>query len=223
MDIDDKKKFPFSFSDFTAGVQLVSVGIDLTGAEKKASGWCALQGNLARTSKIFTNEELISNTVSVNPAVVSIDSPLSLPFGRLSVFDDDPGRAAFGITRVCERIMSKRGIRSYPPLIRSMQQLTLRGIELAQVFRSLGYVVIESFPGAAQDILGMPRKQKDLSQLISGLQHFGLKGDFINGLLSHDEIDAITAALVGHFFIDNKYEAIGILEEGYLILPHDKC
>lgn len=115
--------------------------------------------------------------------------------------------------------MSKRGIRSYPPLIKSMQQLTLRGIKLAQIFRSLGYVVIESFPGAAQDILGMPRKQKDLPQLINGLQQFGLRGNFIFGMTSHDEIDAITAALVGHFFTDNKYEAIGTSEEGYLILP----
>lgn len=221
MDIDHDKKFPFSFSDFTAGKSLNSVGIDLTSNEKKASGWCALHGDLASTSKLFTNEDLINKTVLVNPAVISIDSPLSLPFGRLSVYDDDPGRKAFGITRTCERIMSKRGIRSYPPLIKSMQQLTLRGIELAHVFRSLGYIVIESFPGAAQDILGVPRKHKDLPQLINGLQQFGLKGDFSNGLLSHDEIDGITAALVGHFFTDNKYEAIGTSEEGYLILP--KC
>ncbi|MNT24322.1 hypothetical protein D3C72_1597890 [compost metagenome] len=68
----------------------------------------------------------------------------------------------------------------------------------------------------------MPRKQTDLPQLISSLQQFGLKGDFINGLLSHDEIDAITAALVGHFFTDNKYEAIGTTEEGYLIIPNCK-
>ncbi|WP_231423966.1 DUF429 domain-containing protein [Pedobacter sp. Leaf250] len=218
-DFDYDKELPFSFTDFTAGKSLHSVGIDLTGNEKKASGWCALRGNLASTSKLFTNEDLISKTISVNPTIVSIDSPLSLPFGRLSVFDDDPGRATFGITRTCERIMSKRGIRSYPPLIKSMQQLTLRGIELAQIFRSLGYTVIEGFPGAAQDILGLPRKQKDLPQLINGLKHFGLRGDFSNGMLSHDEIDAITAALVGHFFTDHKFEAIGTSEEGYLILP----
>ncbi|MNY19853.1 hypothetical protein D3C86_1533080 [compost metagenome] len=222
MDINQNKKLPFNFSDFTVGKPLHSVGIDLTGSEKKASGWCALQGNSASTSKLFTNKELINQTILANPAVISIDSPLSLPFGRLSVFDNDPGRAAFGITRACERIMSKRGIRSYPPLIKSMQQLTLRGIELAQIFRSFGYQVIESFPGAAQDVLGMPRKQTDLPQLISSLQQFGLKGDFINGLLSHDEIDAITAALVGHFFTDNKYEAIGTTEEGYLIIPNCK-
>lgn len=88
MDIDHNKKLPFSFSDFTAGTLLNSVGIDLTGNEKKASGWCALRGDLASTSRLFTNEDLINKTVSANPAVVSIDSPLSLPFGRLSVFDD---------------------------------------------------------------------------------------------------------------------------------------
>lgn len=119
-----------------------------------------------------------NQTVLINPAVISIDSSLSLPFGRVSVFDDAPGRAAFGITRTCERIMSKRGIRSYSPLIKSMHRLTLRGIELAQVFRFLGYIMIECFPGATQDILGMPRKHKDLPRLITSLKQFGLKGDF---------------------------------------------
>ncbi|RZK21355.1 MAG: DUF429 domain-containing protein [Pedobacter sp.] len=199
--------------------ELPAVGIDLTGSASKASGWAAI-GNLAvSTRRIFTDAELIAETIKVNPGVIVLDSPLSLPAGRISVYDDDPGRQRYGITRACEREMLKRGIRSYPPLIRSMQKLTLRGISLADTFRTLGYQVIESFPGGIQDILGLPRKQKNLNSLITGLAEFGLTGQFSKTRISHDEIDAICAAVGGLFFLADEYETVGDPYEGLIILP----
>jgi hypothetical protein len=47
----------------------------------------------------------------------------------------------------------------------------------------------------------------------------GLKGEFVNGRNSHDELDAITSALVGYFYLANEYEALGNEDEGYLIVP----
>jgi predicted nuclease with RNAse H fold len=41
----------------------------------------------------------------------------------------------------------------------SMQGLTRRGMALAVRLRDLGVPVIESYPGAAQDIMGIPRKR----------------------------------------------------------------
>jgi len=198
------------------------VGIDLTGSENKASGWAVIQNGDVSTRKIFKNDELIEETVKMNPGIIAIDSPLSLPRGRISVYDDDPGRQIYGITRACEREMLKKGIRSYPPLIQSMQKLTLRGINLAGEFRILGYQVIESFPGGVQDILGLPRKQKDIKQLVTGLAEMGLKGAFAKARISHDEIDAISAALGGLFFVAGEYEAVGDHEEGCVILPNVK-
>jgi predicted nuclease with RNAse H fold len=204
--------------DFLAAQPCV-VGIDLTGSEKKSSGWAVLENGVALTRRVFSDADLIAATVKAAPAVVSIDSPLSLPRGRISVYDDDPGRHIYGITRLCERLMSKRGIRSYPTLIRSMQKLTLRGMLLAQEFRSRGFTVIESFPGGVQDILGLPRKQKSLVDLVSGLHLAGISGNFVEARVSHDEIDALTSALVGCFYLTGQYEALGDEEEGYLILP----
>ena len=195
------------------------VGIDLTGSEKKASGWCFLFNGVAETKRISTDADLIHQTISVNPAVIAIDSPLSLPYGRLTVYDDDPGRQQFGITRLCERLLGKRGIRSYPTLIRSMQKLTLRGMLLAQEFRTLGFSVIECFPGGTQDILGLPRKQKSLPDLIQGLVNIGITGDVTKPGVSHDEIDALTAALAGCFYMAGQYEAIGDQAEGQIIVP----
>jgi predicted nuclease with RNAse H fold len=195
------------------------VGIDLTGSEKRASGWCLLDGAQATTMVLHSDEELIRKTVECNPAVISIDSPLSLPEGRMSVYDTDPGRNQFGITRECERIMAKRGVKSYPCLIQSMQKLTERGMMLALRFRELGHVVIESYPGAAQDILGIPRKGKSLEFLVKGLKNFGILGSFDQAGVTHDEIDAITSAIVGHFYLANQFEALGNNREGYLIIP----
>lgn len=195
------------------------VGIDLTGSETRASGWALLENGTAQTQKVLSNHQLIEETSKQTPAVISIDAPLSLPAGRISVFDDDPGRKQYGITRECERLMAKRGIRSYPPLIQSMQKLTQRGIYLAGEFRKLGYEVIEGYPGGTQDLLGIPRKRKSLEGLVKGLQAFGIKGTYDQKGVSHDEIDAITAALVGYFYLAGKYERLGNEAEGYLIIP----
>jgi hypothetical protein len=98
-----------------------------------------------------------------------------------------------------------------------MQKLTARGIKLADRFRSLGVPVIESFPGAAQDILRIPRKKTDLYFLKKGLLDFGIEIEKDN--ICHDELDAITSALVGLFFWQGKFEAVGNEKEDYLIIP----
>ena len=195
------------------------VGIDLTGSEKRASGWCLLDNEKAETRCLSTDDEIINETIKCKPKLVSIDSPLTIPFGRKSVHDDDPGRDTYGIMRQCERMLKKRGVNVYPSLIPSMQKLTARGIRFASHFRSLGIPVIESYPGAAQDIMGIPRKRASLEYLSRGLELFGVKGNFINTPVNHDELDAITSAVVGLFFWGGKYEALGTEEEDYLIIP----
>jgi uncharacterized protein YprB with RNaseH-like and TPR domain/predicted nuclease with RNAse H fold/dephospho-CoA kinase len=205
-------------SDLTES-KLRFVGIDLTGSEKRASGWSFLDGNHASTAMLATDQELIEATLGVSPTLVSIDSPLSLPAGRKSVSDDDEGRAEFGIMRECERVLKGRGVNVYPSLIPSMQGLTARGIRLASTFRKLGVPVIESYPGAAQDIMSIPRKRKGLDLLKNGLRDFGIVGDFLEQDVTHDEVDAVTSALVCLFFWAGKFEALGNEQEEYLIIP----
>jgi len=196
-----------------------SIGIDLVSSEDRETGFCILRGNRASTCRVKTDEEIISLAVKAGADLVSIDSPLSIPKGRTSFFDDDPYRQEFGITRECERILAKRGVKSYPCLIQSMQKLTRRGMFLANKFRKIGIPVIESYPGAAQDIISIPRKQAGLDYLVDGLKEFGLTGEFIDTPVSHDELDAITSAIVGHFFWVGMYEGLGNADEEYLIIP----
>lgn len=202
---------------------LCVAGIDLVASEQKGSGFCILRGAHAETTRCTTDAEMIERICAANVKLVSIDSPLSLPAGRTTCWDSDPFRQQFGITRYCERELHRRGISSYPCLIQSMQKLTSRGMELAKKLRTLGIPVIESYPGAAQDIMGIPKKQAGQEFLALGLQEFGIKGDFEKIPVSHDELDAITSAIVGYFFWAGKFEALGTDEEAPLIIPDLKA
>lgn len=196
----------------------VIVGIDLTGSEKRGSGWAMLKCGKVKTKILHKDNEIFKNTIEVNPNLISIDSPLSIPKGRKSFSDKSPCRK-YGIARECERELKRRGISVFWCLLPSMQSLTKRGIKLAKRFRKSGYKVIESFPGAAQDILLIPRKKTSVDELKYGLTEFGLKGNFITDKVKHDELDAITSALVGYFYLSKNYEALGNEDEDYLIIP----
>lgn len=214
--------FPETFGGSPAANATI-VGIDLTGSESKASGFCILRGDHAETAMIATDDQLVQAALSAKPAVISIDSPLSLPRGRIRVTDDDPGRQEFGIMRQCERTLKRRGVNVYPCLLPSMQRLTERGIRLAGRFRALGVPVIESYPGGAQDIMGIPRKGAGEAWLKAGLAEFGVSGDFVEAPVTHDELDAITCALVGSFFLAGKFEALSGDDEGALVIPDLKA
>ncbi|MGB7994436.1 DUF429 domain-containing protein, partial [Methanoregula sp.] len=194
------------------------VGIDLTGSERRASGMCVLRGWNASLSLAHTDEELIRIVETADASLVSIDSSLGLPAGRCCVEDSCECRK-YGIMRDCERILRKRGIRVYPTLIKSMQQLTVRGIRLAKVFREQGYEVIESYPGGTQDLMNIPRKKTEPALLKSGLSAMGFILYSDRDSINHDEIDALTSALVGYFYLSGWYEAVGNAREGFLILP----
>lgn len=196
----------------------VSVGIDLTGSQNRSSGFCILKDKKAYLSPIKNDDDIISETIKAKPTIISIDSPLGLPKGRCCA-DDSCQCRKFGITRECERILKSRGINVYPSLIKSMQKLTLRGIKLSRIFREKGFDVIESYPGAAQDILYIPRKRVDLEELEKELKNLGIRIVSENEKISHDELDAFTSALVGYFYLANEYEALGNKDEECLIIP----
>jgi predicted nuclease with RNAse H fold/dephospho-CoA kinase len=195
------------------------VGIDLTGSEARPTGWCFLDGSHVVTSTIRSDSEIIQTTLGCQPDLISIDSPLCLPFGRQTAFDDDPTRDKFGIMRQCERELKRRGINVYPSLLPSMQKLTARGIELAAEFRKLGIPVIESYPGAAQDIMRIPRKGAGEEWLRLGLSEFGISGCYETTKVTHDELDAITSAIVGTFHLANLSEELGSANEAPLVIP----
>ncbi|USU11440.1 DUF429 domain-containing protein [Sphingomonadaceae bacterium OTU29THOMA1] len=202
----------------TRSAEATIVGLDLTGAAKRRTGVCVLRGDQAQTAALATDDEIVAHVLAAEPDLVSIDSPLCLPVGRTSAFDDDPERR-FGIMRVCERILKRRGINVYPCLLPSMQRLTARGIALAARFRGHGLPVIECYPGAAQDIMGIPRKGAGQEWLQLGLSEFGVCGTFETTRVSHDELDAITCAIVGSFHLAGMTEGLAGPGEEPMVVP----
>lgn len=189
------------------------VGVDLT-AGNKATGVAVLNDFSVETCSLFSDEEILGYIEEHKPGIVSIDSPLGLPGGGDTI---DPKA---GIMRVAEHDLASIGIPAYPSLIDSMENLTLRGIRLRRAIEQSSQAprVIESYPGAAQDILCIPRKQKSLELLREGLRRLGLTGRGIE-TRSHDEMDAITSAIVGRYFEAGFFEPMGIPSEAQLIVP----
>lgn len=210
-----------SFDSLFAGTRAEAatiVGLDLTGSSARPSGFCVLKGSFAETRVLGDDDAIIEATLNARPNLVSIDSPLCLPVGRTKVTDDDPYRH-LGIMRENERILKRRGINVYPCLLPSMQRLTERGIRLAETLRLKGLHVIECYPGAAQDIMGIPRKGAGQEWLKLGLSEFGVSGDFTEKHLTHDELDAITCSLVGSFHLAGLTEGIAGAGEEPMIIP----
>jgi predicted nuclease with RNAse H fold len=100
-----------------------------------------------------------------------------------------------------------------------MRTLTARGIRLKKKLQRLNLEVFEAFPGAAQDLLGIPRKQRGLPELQQSLLRLRCKGDITRRDLTGDELDSINCALVAKDYAEGSYLAIGDPSEIMMILP----
>ncbi|MFI5305394.1 MAG: hypothetical protein ACHQYP_11450 [Nitrospiria bacterium] len=76
---------------------------------------------------------------------------------------------------------------------------------------------VEIYPGAAQDIWKIVRKQGGLKKLANGLVRLGLKG--LRKRRNGDELDAITGAVVGRLYLKNQAEVLGNFAEGAIVFP----
>jgi predicted nuclease with RNAse H fold len=100
-----------------------------------------------------------------------------------------------------------------------MRALTIRGIRLKRRFRRLGFRVIEIYPGAAQDVWGIPRKQFGLGRLRRGMEALGYRG--LDRSMNGDELDAVSGAIVGRMHLLGKAEVLGNFRQGAIVVPID--
>jgi uncharacterized protein len=185
---------------------MVVTGLDLAGSEKRPTGFCKLAGMKAETADLFSNEQVLQRTRESKPEVVAIDAPLSLPPGRITI-EDRTGEHL----RASDRELLRRKIRFFPITLGPMRKLTIRGIELRRILEGDGFKVIEVYPGGAQDVLGIGRKQQGLERLKAGLEKLGITG--LHDELSDHELDAVTCAFVGKLFLEGKAEAYGPVDD----------
>jgi predicted nuclease with RNAse H fold len=189
------------------------IGIDLAGSPLRNTGICLLRGmEITEFATVNTDEQILEFTSRTKPNLIAIDAPLNLPPGRKS-FEDRNGEHF----RVCDRELLKRGIRFFPITLGPMRSLTLRGILLKKSLSRRGFKVIEIYPGAAQDVWKIARKQDGLLKLRRGLEKLGVKG--LMKQMNGDELDAVTGALVGRLYLQGKAEILGNFRNGAIVIP----
>ena len=187
------------------------VGIDLAGVETRPTGFCIMEGMKVKTSLLYTDKEIIQEVKKAKPKIVAIDAPLSLPKGRKSIEEKSHIHL-----RECDRELLKRRIKFFPITLGPMRKLTKRGISLKQKLEKEGFKAIEVYPGGAQDILKIPRKQRGLEKLTLGLRKLKIKG--LTKRMSDHELDAVTCAFVGKLFLEGKTETFGDPVKG-IVMP----
>jgi hypothetical protein len=187
------------------------VGLDLAGVETRPTGFCVLKNMNVKTCAVYEDKEIIERIRETKPRIVAIDAPLSLPAGRKSIDQ----RTATHL-RECDKELLRRRIKFFPVTLGPMRKLTSRGIRLKEILESAHFKVIEVYPGGAQDILGIPRKQQGLDKLRSGLKKLQIKG--IANTVSADELDAITCAYVGKLYLEGKTLTYGT-DDQTIIMP----
>jgi predicted nuclease with RNAse H fold len=199
------------------------IGVDLAGISERPTGFAIVNGFDTTTKNLFLDEEILNEIKKSGANLITIDSPLGYPKGRCCL-DYNCDCRKFGCMRIGEKQMVKIGVRIFPCGFGGMQKLTNRGMKLRTALEKLGYEVIETYPGSAQDLLGMPRKKAGIEELRNALVKYGFRGDIKKEKISDHELDAITSALVGQLYKKGDYIALGIKEEAQIITakPKDK-
>jgi predicted nuclease with RNAse H fold len=190
---------------------MLIVGLDLAGVETRPTGFCLLAGVKAETCLLYTNEEILKKIDESKPQVIAIDAPLSLPPGRKTIED----RSGVHL-RESDRELLKKRKKFFLITLGPIRKLTERGIYLRRVLESKNFRAIEVYPGGAQDVLEIPRKQKGLDKLKAGLEKLGIEA-LKDGLSDH-ELDAFTCAFVGKLFLEGKSTIHGEQEQG-IVMP----
>ncbi len=189
------------------------IGVDLAGSPRRMTGICLLRGmTVASYTTVHRDDDILSFIQKAKPALVAMDAPLGLPRGRKSLEERSPFHF-----RASDLELRRRGIRFFPLTLGPMRMLTKRGMRLKKVIEKLGIPVIEIYPGAAQDIWKIGRKQDGLRKLRRGLEKIGLKG--LEKDMNGDELDAVTGALVGRLYLRGRADILGDVSEGAIIGP----
>ena len=166
------------------------------------------------TTVAYEDDELLAFIKRAAPTNVGIDAPLFLPLGRCCLRNDCtcPRNIHF---RECDLELRRRGIRFFPMTLGPMRLLTERGMRMSATLSAVGHTVLETYPGAAQDVWGIPR-QRDLLGLRRGLRRFA---EFGRRRLTCHELDAVTCAVLAKFHHQGRTELIGRHDEGWMVLP----
>jgi predicted nuclease with RNAse H fold len=184
----------------------IIISIDLAGKATNPTGWAMLRNKTISTCHLLhPDKEILDNSINCNPKIIAVDAPLNML------------KKAF--MRKADKERQKRGYHVFPPRFPAMEKLTLRAIRIAKELTKRQLKVIEVHPTSTRIALKIPTK--DWGKIHTIFLRIGLEGNLKTRLLTPHEIDAVTAALTGHLYIQGKTELIGDRKEGSIIVPSE--
>ncbi len=209
------------------------LGLDLTNGPARASTAALLDwrgpgaATLLALADRRADADLLALAQEWDPALVAIDSPLSLPLG-LDCLDPahpcTPTHAGQG--RAAERALSREGIASYYTTKRSpIKPMIARALSLAAAWTGAGRRVIEIYPYGSKVQFwgkGLPHKASPAGRLDMQIRLTALVANLSDPaarLYTHDELDAILGAYTGGLVLAGVADAVGDPAEGVIWVP----
>ena len=184
------------------------LGIDLAGKEQNETGICILEEDNFSLSTIYNDKEILKLADKLEPSLIIIDAPLSLPKGRCCL-EKECICAVGGHFRQVERDIRLYG-RVLPLTFNGMKMLTLRGIKISSCLKHK-FEVIESHPRTSQKILGYDDPVSCLSKFFR-----------VPANSTMHELDAGLLVLTGFLYLKKQCIELGDPDEGLIIVPDTK-
>jgi len=210
-------------------------GIDPTASPRRKSACAVLdeKGHLVSLDSLSTDEKILEffGTYQLSLWAIGLDAPCTLPLGLgRCCLEDIPTCRCQPIHpwkgRLAERELLKRGIRAYVISKDTFAKRWIRrGLQLKDRLQAAGYQIVEVFPHGTRyrlfpEILQSKSSRAGRKELQTALRKFIPDlPPVMQRLLSHDELDALLAALTVQLLWKGQTEAVGDPEEGQVIIP----
>jgi hypothetical protein len=122
------------------GNSMNALGVDLAAKPKNPTGVCSRR----LIKEVHSDDEILDFVKEERAEIVGIDAPLTKT--------EKPWRPS-------DRSLIDRGFRPLPLNLKGMRELTERGIEVKEKLLGKGVKVLEVFPRASEEILGLNDKK----------------------------------------------------------------
>ena len=201
---------------------LLCLGIDLAGVERRETGIAVLRGGyLELLATASTDADILDFARQAGHfATLAINAPLTLPRGRCCLDDDCPCRHDPGTrSRQLERDLARMRVPTLATAL--LKVLARRGMRLAATLREAGWQPLEVYPYASLQLLDLPTAGKRtqlgrahiyaaLREIVPGLDHPDA---------SEHQLDAVVCAYTAHLWKAGLTRTVGDPAEGLVVIP----
>ena len=205
------------------------MGVDLRSVARRSSTVLSLdeEKRMVTCDRFGKNSELLCLAALLQPTVIAIGSPLTLPSGLCC--SDPACDCTLALPdakgRHCELELSRIGIgRFFTNKWSIVRDLINRGVKLKYQLNELGFKVIEVYPYATKVLLfgdTLPRKKSGdylniLKERVTSVIE-GFQG--CSDGLDQNTCNAALNAYIGLLYLQHRTDSLGDSREGMLVIP----